>query len=100
MNTYKTSNVPLKDFVKFLEMMGAKQIRITGGHYIYSHRKLRRPIPIQSHIDPVPNFIVLEVLNYFDISSQKMWEMLGKTKGTTERKSTIARRGKRSKNNK
>ena len=58
MNTYKASNVPLNDFIKFLEHMGAKKIRTTGGHYIFAHRDLKRPIPIQTHIDPVPKFIV------------------------------------------
>lgn len=98
MNTYKASNVPLADFRKFLVKMGAKQIRTNSGHYIYSHRKLKRPIPIQSHIDPVPKFIVLEIINYFEMSSEEMWKIIKPPKGTTERKSTTARRGKRADN--
>jgi len=81
---------------RFLQLMGAKQIRKRGGHLIYSHRDLPRPIPLQSHIDPVPEFIVLEIINYFDISKSKMWDMLYPPKGTTERKAKVARKGKRS----
>jgi len=95
MNTYKASNVPLKDFIKFLELVRAKKIRTTGGHYIFSHRDLKRPITIQSHIDPVPKFIVLEIINYFGMSSKKMWEIIKPPKGTTKRSPGPARRGKR-----
>lgn len=95
MNTYKASNVPLNDFIKFLEHKGAKKIRTTGGHYIFAHRDLKRPIPIQTHIDPVPKFIVLEVINYFGISSKDMWEIIKPPKGSTKRTPGPARKGKR-----
>lgn len=97
MNVYKSRNVPLKDLRKFLEIMGAKHIRDKGGHEIWSHKDLPRSIPIQSHIDPVPEFIVLEILKYFSVSKKRMWEIINPPKGTTERKSKVARRGKRSK---
>jgi len=96
MNTYKSSNVPLRKFIKFLEAEGLKQIRIRGGHLIFSRSDLARSIPIQSHIDPVPEFIVLEVLNVLDMNSDQMWERIGKNKGTKERKSSVAKKGKRS----
>jgi hypothetical protein len=97
MNVYKTSNVPLADFRKFLIEIGGKHIRDRGGHEIWFHKDLPRSIPIQSHIDPVPEFIVIEVLNYFNILKKKMWEIIKPSKGSKERKSEIARKGKRSK---
>jgi predicted RNA binding protein YcfA (HicA-like mRNA interferase family) len=97
MNTYKASNVSLIDFRKFLVKMGAKQIRSSGGHLVYSHPKVNRPIIIQSHINPIPQFIVLEIINYLEVSSEEMWKIIKKTKGTTERKASTARRGKRAK---
>ena len=96
MSTYKTSNVPLKDFRKFLGKMGAKHKRDRGGHEIYFHKDLPRSIPIQSHLDPVPEFIVLEILNYFGVSKKKMWDIINPSKGMTERIAKVARRGKRS----
>ncbi len=77
--------------------MGAKHKRDRGGHEIYFHKDLPRSIPIQSHIDPVPEFIVEEVLKYFNVSKKEMWNIIKPQKGTTERKSKTARRGKRSK---
>jgi predicted RNA binding protein YcfA (HicA-like mRNA interferase family) len=75
MNTLKSSNVSLKDMRRFLKLQGAKKIRIRGGHEIWSHRDLPRSIPLQTHIDPVPEFIMLEILNYFQISKHKMGEI-------------------------
>lgn len=52
------SNITLKDFRNFLEFKGLKIIRSTGGHEVWSCKTLFRPIILQSHIDPVPEFIV------------------------------------------
>ncbi len=97
MTIRKASNVPLNKFIKFLESERLTQIRVTGGHYIYSRVDLDRPIPLQSHIDPVPEFIVLEILKTLDMNTDQMWERIDKEKGTKERKAEYARRGKRRK---
>lgn len=52
------TNIPLKDFLRFLEAHGCKCIRHHKGHYVYSHSKASRPIVIQDHIDPVPLMVV------------------------------------------
>ena len=53
------NNVPLKKFRKFLtKVEGCKKIRTTGGHEIYARADLNRSFPLQSHVDPVPRFIV------------------------------------------
>jgi hypothetical protein len=53
------NNVPLKKFRKFLiKEEGCTHIRDSGGHEIYARNDLPRSFPIQSHIDPVPRFIV------------------------------------------
>jgi predicted RNA binding protein YcfA (HicA-like mRNA interferase family) len=51
-------NVPLKSFRGYLEWKGLKKIRTKGGHEVWSKNDLLRPIVIQSHIDPVPLFVV------------------------------------------
>lgn len=55
-------NICLDDFKAFLRAQGLKQIRTRGGHLIWSRGDLRRPVVIQSHIDPVPEFIVRNIL--------------------------------------
>jgi predicted RNA binding protein YcfA (HicA-like mRNA interferase family) len=52
------NNVSLKDFIRFLESYGCKEIRHTKGHYKYSHSKATRPITFQDHIDPVPLMVI------------------------------------------
>lgn len=53
------NNIPLKKFKKFLEKEEkCKIIRTEGGHLIYARSDLSRPFPIQSHVDPIPRFIL------------------------------------------
>lgn len=51
-------NIPLKDFRRFLKHKGLKIIRTTGGHEVWSCKKLLRPVILQAHIDPVLEFII------------------------------------------
>jgi predicted RNA binding protein YcfA (HicA-like mRNA interferase family) len=50
-------NISLEDLKSFLKANGLKQIRTKGGHLVWSRSDLRRPVIIQSHISPVPEFI-------------------------------------------
>lgn len=53
------NNVPLRKFKKFLTKdEGCKLIRTEGGNEIYARSDLNRPFPIQSHVDPIPQFII------------------------------------------
>lgn len=54
----RLSNVSLALFRSFLEEKGLKKIRTSGGHEIWSRSDLGRPVILQTHIDPVPEFIV------------------------------------------
>jgi predicted RNA binding protein YcfA (HicA-like mRNA interferase family) len=64
MNTYKLSNIPLKTMIWFLEHQGLKHISTEGGHAKYTRSDLRRPITIQTHISPVPEFIVAQIIKH------------------------------------
>lgn len=67
MSTRKLSNIPVKEFRKFLENQGLKVIKDTkgrGGHEKWSKFDMDRPITLQTHIDPVPEFIVKQILRY------------------------------------
>ncbi len=78
MNTYKLSNIPLKTFIWFLEHQNCKLIRTTGGHYIYTRADLQRPITFQTHFDPVPEFIVKQILGYLKFSKKEFHEYIQK----------------------
>ena len=77
MSTRKLSNIPLQDFRKFLKSQGLKVIKDTqgrGGHEKWSKSTLERPVTLQTHIDPVPEFIVKQVLRHLNIDKETFCE--------------------------
>ena len=51
-------NISIALFRKFLESQGLKIIRKKGGHERWAKSGLGRSIVLQSHVDPVPEFII------------------------------------------
>lgn len=76
MNTYKLSNIPLTTIIWFLEHQGLKHIKTEGGHAKYTRHDLRRPIIIQTHISPVPEFIVKQLLKHLNFTKKSFNEYL------------------------
>jgi len=67
----KLGNIPLRTFRKFLlsqELNLIKTSKGRGGHEKWSKIGLDRPITIQTHVDPVPQFIVQQVLRHLVMS--------------------------------
>jgi hypothetical protein len=60
--SHSLKNIPLRVFRQYLEWKGLKVQRISGGHEIWAGRSVTRPICLQTHIDPVPEFIVRQAL--------------------------------------
>lgn len=54
----RLKNISLKTFRAYLLHCGLKHIRTKGGHEIWSAKNLTRPVVLQTHLDPVPGFIV------------------------------------------
>lgn len=82
MSTRKLSNIPVKDFRRFLKSQGLKIIREgkgRGGHEKWSRADLDRPVTIQTHVDPVPEFIVKQVLRYLNMDRQDFFEVYDKS---------------------
>lgn len=81
MSARKLSNIPLKDFRTFLSAQGLNIIKTTkgrGGHEKWSKLGMDRPITIQTHIDPVPQFIVQQVLRHLDMSRAAFFKAMDK----------------------
>jgi len=79
MSTKKLSNIPLKDFKKFLKSQGLNIIKSSkgrGGHEKWSRSDLDRPITIQTHIDPVPEFIVKQVLRHLEMTREEFFKVI------------------------
>jgi hypothetical protein len=79
MSTRKLSNISLSDFRSFLNKQGLKVIKTTkgrGGHEKWSRTDLDRPITLQTHIDPVPEFIVKQVLRHLNMTREEFYKHL------------------------
>jgi len=76
MSTRKLKNISLSDYLLFLDKAGCKRIRTNAGHYIYARKDLMRPIVVQSHIDPVPEFIIKNALRAMGLSKKDFFEIL------------------------
>lgn len=81
MYTQKLSNISLNDFRKFLESEGLNLIKDTkgrGGHEKWSKLGMDRPITIQTHVNPVPEFIVKQVLRHLEMDRKTFFKRFGK----------------------
>ena len=59
MNTYKLSNSSLAEFRQFLADMDCREVPSgDGGHEKWVKEGCLRPVILQTHSDPVPEFIV------------------------------------------
>jgi hypothetical protein len=56
MNKFK--NISLRVFREYLIFCGLNHIRTKGGHEVWSAKGLSRPVVLQTHVDPVPEFII------------------------------------------
>ena len=66
----RLSNIPLRIFREFLEDNDLKIIRNKGGHEIWAGKSLKRPIVLQSHKTPIPEFIVRQCLRALNKTEQ------------------------------
>ena len=71
-------NIKLKTYRKFLESQGCKCIRTKGGHEHWARSDLSRSLTLQTHISPVPQFIIQQHLRYLEIDKNKFLEIIGK----------------------
>ena len=70
MSTKHLRNVPLKLYQDFLKEQGCKCNRTKGGHEHWSRKDLLRPITVQTHVEPVPEFIIKNGLKQLGLSKK------------------------------
>jgi len=73
---FKPTNLPLSTVQKILAHEGCNLIRNSKGHFKYSKQSLLSPIVIQTHIDPVPEFIVKPLMRTLGGLSNKDMEKI------------------------
>jgi hypothetical protein len=52
--------------------------RIKGGHEHWAKTDLARPITFQTHIEPIPEFIMKNILRNLGVSNKEFWAILEK----------------------
>ena len=56
--------------------IGCLRKRTTGGHEHWTRADLFRPITIQTHIDPVPERIMKQIIKALDIDKDEFQDLL------------------------
>ncbi len=69
-------NVSLRDCRRFLTKVGCQISRTTGGHEHWTRADLLRPITIQTHIDPVPERIMKQIISALEIDRDEFVEIM------------------------
>ncbi len=80
MNTYKLSNISINDFRNFLVSVGCQKVKTEGGHERWIKVGLSRPIILQTHISPVPEFIVKNTLRNLGMAKGQFFDIYYKKK--------------------
>ena len=80
MNTYKLSNISVNDFRDFLAFVGCNKVKTEGGHERWVKPGLTRPIILQTHISPVPEFIVKNTLRNLGMTKTQFFDYYYKKK--------------------
>ncbi|MBS1622137.1 MAG: type II toxin-antitoxin system HicA family toxin [Bacteroidetes bacterium] len=72
----KLRNIALKTFRRYLQHCGLKHIRTKGGHEIWSAKHLTRPVVLQTHVDPIPEFIIKNTLRTIGKTEEQLLKFL------------------------
>jgi predicted RNA binding protein YcfA (HicA-like mRNA interferase family) len=70
------SNITLAEFRGILSRLGLSKVRSRGGHEVWTKDGMLRPIIIQSHIEPIPEFVIRNNLRNLGITKETFLKML------------------------
>ncbi len=76
MSSKSLKNISLKTFRKYLEYKGLKHQRTRGGHETWAGKSVKRPIVLQTHLDPIPEFIIRNSLRTLGADREDFIEFL------------------------
>lgn len=75
MSTHKLSNITISEFREFLQKVGCNKISVEGSHEKWARKDLLRPIILQTHKEPIPEFIVKNNLRNLGISKKEFFNI-------------------------
>jgi predicted RNA binding protein YcfA (HicA-like mRNA interferase family) len=76
MSTQKLTNISIKDYLRFLKNAGCIYSHTNGGHQIWKKEGLTRPIVVQTHVNPVPKFIIENALRSLGLTKKDFFDYL------------------------
>lgn len=80
MSSQHLRNVTISELESFLELCQCKFIKNKKGHIQYTRADLTRPLIFQNHINPVPEFIVQNLLRGLGYSKKDFYDILEQKK--------------------
>ena len=81
MNTFRLSNVSLKNMRLFLKAQGLQKSNISkgrGGHEKWERKGMLRPIILQTSQDPVPERIVKQIMRHLKLNRTEFIQLFKK----------------------
>jgi len=78
MSTLKLSNIDLRTLRLFLTKIGCNHTRTTDGHEHWTRKDLLRPITFSTHVEPVPEFVIKNILKQVGVNKKEFFTVLGK----------------------
>lgn len=69
-------NISISEFRKILSECGFEKARTKGGHESWTRAGIARPVVFQTHVDPIPEFIVKNGLRIMGLSKEEFLRML------------------------
>lgn len=76
MSTRHLRNVSISQLESFLELCKCKFVKNKKGHGQYIRSDLTRPLPFSNHVNPVPEFVVQNLLRGLGYSKNDFHDIL------------------------
>ena len=72
------SNISVPEFRSFLTSQGLSYSHTSGGHEVWKKQGMLRPVVFQTHIEPIPEFIVRKNLASMGASRKDLLDFLNR----------------------
>lgn len=74
----KLSNITIAEFRQILVILGLEKVRTKGGHEAWMKAGMTRPVIFQTHVEPIPEFIVKNAIRNLGVTRQEFMDILEK----------------------
>ena len=72
------SNVSISEFRAIMLLLGLSKVRTKRGHEAWMKAGMTRPAIVQTHVDPVPEYVLRNNLRIIGISREEFLTLLEK----------------------